>query len=138
SGRALRDLATLSRLPSEVHLIGSHGSEFDIGFLHEIDASAQDLLARVSRALGEIADSAPGATIEPKPASTALHVRNVADSAAAQAALDAARTGPASWPGVQVTEGKAVLELSVVTTDKGDALDILRHREGASATVFLG
>ncbi len=27
SGRALRDLATLSRLPSEVHLVGSHGSE---------------------------------------------------------------------------------------------------------------
>src|SRR5262245_56079761 len=30
SGRALRDLAALSRLPSEVHLVGSHGSEFDV------------------------------------------------------------------------------------------------------------
>ena len=34
SGRALRDLAVLSRLPAEVHLVGSHGSEFDVGFVH--------------------------------------------------------------------------------------------------------
>ncbi len=27
SGRSLRDLALMSRLPSEVHLVGSHGSE---------------------------------------------------------------------------------------------------------------
>src|SRR4051794_21582916 len=32
SGRSLRDLATLSRLPEEVRLVGSHGSEFDLGF----------------------------------------------------------------------------------------------------------
>ncbi|MFV1990500.1 MAG: trehalose-phosphatase, partial [Acidimicrobiales bacterium] len=27
SGRSLRDLAALSRLPDEIHLVGSHGSE---------------------------------------------------------------------------------------------------------------
>ena len=43
SGRALRDLATLSRLPSEVNLVGSHGSEFDIGFIHALDANAKKL-----------------------------------------------------------------------------------------------
>ena len=32
SGRSLRDLAALSRLPPEVHLVGSHGSEFEPGF----------------------------------------------------------------------------------------------------------
>lgn len=36
SGRALRDLATLSRLPGEVHLVGSHGSEFDLGFIRRL------------------------------------------------------------------------------------------------------
>ncbi len=138
SGRALRDLATLSRLPSEVHLVGSHGSEFDIGFVQEIDAPARALLGRIIDALTAIADDTPGAAVETKPASAALHVRNVADAAAASAAVERARTGPAQWAGVQCTEGKAVLELSVITTDKGDALDILRHREGASATVFLG
>src|SRR5690606_12131209 len=33
SGRSLRDLAAISRLPSEVRLVGSHGSEFDVGFV---------------------------------------------------------------------------------------------------------
>ena len=37
SGRALRDLRTLSSMPSTVHLVGSHGAEFDSGFAHEID-----------------------------------------------------------------------------------------------------
>ena len=27
---------TLSRLPAEVHLVGSHGSEFDVGFVHTL------------------------------------------------------------------------------------------------------
>ncbi len=138
SGRALRDLATLSRLPSEVHLVGSHGSEFDIGFLEEIDAGSRALLGRVTDELTAIADTTPGAGVETKPASVALHVRNVADPDAAAAAVNAAATGPAQWSGVHCTEGKAVIELSVITTDKGDALDILRRREGASATVFLG
>ena len=44
SGRALRDLATLSRLPSEVHLVGSHGSEFDVGFVHALDADSPRLM----------------------------------------------------------------------------------------------
>ena len=46
SGRALRDLATLSRMPAEVHLVGSHGSEFDIGFVHAIDDAAKTCWAR--------------------------------------------------------------------------------------------
>ncbi len=43
SGRSLRDLATLSRLPNEIHLVGSHGSEFDIGFAFDLPAEARDL-----------------------------------------------------------------------------------------------
>ena len=42
SGRALRDLALLSRLPSEIHLIGSHGGEFDHDF--ELNAHQRRLL----------------------------------------------------------------------------------------------
>ena len=40
SGRALRELAVMSRLPGEVHLVGSHGSEFDVGFVHALDEQA--------------------------------------------------------------------------------------------------
>lgn len=137
SGRALRDLATLSRLPVEVHLVGSHGSEFDIGFVQEITPAAKELLAELVGVLGAIAADYPGVTIETKPASVALHVRNASADDGDQA-LQAVRVGAATWPDVQTTEGKAVIELSVIATDKGDALETLRHQSAASATVFLG
>jgi trehalose 6-phosphate phosphatase len=137
SGRALRDLAMLSRLPVEVQLVGSHGSEFDVGFVHEISDDAQRLLREVTTELQSIAQDGPGIAVETKPASAALHVRN-ADPDVGERALEKVRQGAAKWKGVQVTEGKAVIELAVIVTDKGEALDILRHREGAAAAVFFG
>ncbi|WP_039794745.1 trehalose-phosphatase [Nocardia araoensis] len=137
SGRALRDLAALSRLPVEVQLIGSHGSEFDVGFVHAIDNDAKHLLREVQTALNQIAADNPGVTVEIKPASVALHVRN-ASPEIGHRALSQVRLGPACWFGVQVTEGKAVIELAVVQTDKGTALDTVRHQAGASAAVFFG
>ncbi|MET8799486.1 trehalose-phosphatase [Nocardia sp. NPDC004568] len=137
SGRALRDLAALSRLPVEVQLIGSHGSEFDVGFVHAIDSDARQLLREVVTALNKIAAEHPGVTVEAKPASVALHVRN-ATPEIGRRALGQARQGPACWVGVQVTEGKAVIELAVVPTDKGSALSTVRHQESASAAVFFG
>lgn len=137
SGRALRDLAVLSRLPSEVHLIGSHGSEFDIGFVHALDDEAQARHARLAAELEEIADPAAGVILEVKPAAVAVHMRGAGEPVARQA-LARLRSGPCQWDGVQVTEGDAVVELSVVPTDKGEALDTIRHRSGASAAVFVG
>jgi trehalose-phosphatase len=137
SGRALRDLATLSRLPAEVHLVGSHGSEFDIGFVHALDAAARALHRRLSGALEELVEGVTGVGLEIKPASIAVHVRR-ADPAEGERVLAAVRSGPAVWPGVSVTEGKAVIELAVIATDKGQALDVLRHEAGASAAVFVG
>ncbi|MEV0697356.1 trehalose-phosphatase [Saccharopolyspora sp. NPDC050389] len=137
SGRALRDLATLSRLPAEVYLVGSHGSEFDVGFVHELEPEATQLRTELQIALQDIVRGKPGVTLENKPASVAMHVRR-AEPAIAEEALDTVRNGPATWEGVQVTEGKAVIELAVVQTDKGNALDALRHQVGATAAVFLG
>ena len=137
SGRALRDLAALSRLPPEIHLVGSHGSEFDIDFVHALDTDQTRLRSQVLVALHAITDGVSGVLLEQKPAGIAVHVRQ-ASRADAAAVLDAVRRGPASLDGVHATEGKEVLELSVVQTDKGDALAILRHRAGASAAVFIG
>ncbi|MEV6095516.1 trehalose-phosphatase [Nocardia sp. NPDC051981] len=137
SGRALRDLAALSRLPVEVQLIGSHGSEFDVGFVHAIDNDAKQLLQEVTTTLTQIAQDNPGASVEIKPASVALHVRNASPEIGHRAVF-AVRQGPASWVGVQTTEGKEVIELAVVETDKGAALDIVRHQQGASAALFIG
>ncbi|MBY6537398.1 trehalose-phosphatase [Rhodococcus sp. BP-349] len=137
SGRALRDLAILSRLPVEVQLVGSHGSEFDAGFVTELGGEATALLERVVAELRTVASRGANISVETKPASAALHVRN-AEPEAGQRALDEVRAGAATWDGVQVTEGKSVIELAVIATDKGQALDILRHQGGASAAVFFG
>ncbi|PXY31119.1 trehalose-phosphatase [Prauserella muralis] len=137
SGRALRDLATLSRLPSEVHLVGSHGSEFDIGFVHELDAEARNLHRRVEAELDRIVDGAPGAALEVKPASIAVHVRR-ASREDARRIIEQVHGGPCTWDGVSTTDGKEVVELSVVQTNKGKALDTLRHQVGATAAVFIG
>lgn len=133
SGRALRDLAALSGLAGVTQLVGSHGAEFDTGFAHDIDES---LLRDIIGTLTEIAGRHPGATVEAKPASVALHIRN-ASAADGRAALTAARAASQSWA-AETTEGKAVLEFAVISTDKGEAIDILRERDKASAVVFFG
>lgn len=133
SGRALTVLRELSAMPSTVHLVGSHGAEFDTGFAHSIDEA---LLAQITKELNTIAAERAGVTVETKPASVALHVRN-AGAADGDAALREARKAAESWD-AQLTEGKAVLEFAVISTDKGEAVDILRERHDASAVVFLG
>lgn len=133
SGRALEVLRSLSSMPSTVHLVGSHGAEFDSGFTHDID---QRMLRTITDALSAIAAKRPGVTVETKPASVALHVRN-ATAADGQAALTAAREAAASWA-AHATEGKAVVEFAVIKTDKGEAIDILRQRHDASAVVYFG
>ncbi len=60
SGRALRDLAALSRLPAEVHLVGSHGSEFDIGFVERLAPEQVALRQQLESALVKVVDGARG------------------------------------------------------------------------------
>ncbi|TMZ42436.1 trehalose-phosphatase, partial [Klebsiella pneumoniae] len=79
----------------------------------------------------------PGASLEVKPASVAVHVRR-ADRDAAARIVAAVHEGPSTWEGVTTTDGKEVVELAVVSTDKGSALDTLRHQVGATAAVFVG
>ena len=137
SGRELAVLTELSGLGTPVSLVGSHGSEFDTGFAVEVTDAHRALLARLIDELRSIAGRFPGTMVETKPASTVLHVRN-ASAQDADAALDAARSGPADWTGVQVTEGKSVIELAVIETSKGHAIDALRAKFGADSVIYLG
>ncbi|WP_100445705.1 trehalose-phosphatase [Glycomyces xiaoerkulensis] len=137
SGRALRDLAALSRLPSEIHLVGSHGSEFDVGFTRALSSEDQRRRDKLVAELTAIAERYEGTRVEPKPAGAALHTREAVE-ADGRAAIDAVLDGPSTWEGIQTTEGKAVVDLSVVATHKGDALDKLRHQLGVSAVLFIG
>lgn len=133
SGRALETLRALSSMPATVHLVGSHGAEFAGGFAHDID---RDLLQDITERLREIASGRTGVTVETKPASVALHVRNAAP-ADGEAALAAAWEASSQWD-AHVTTGKAVLEFAVVSTDKGEAVDILRAEHDATVVVFFG
>ncbi|GAA3767074.1 trehalose-phosphatase [Plantactinospora mayteni] len=137
SGRALRDLATLSRLPSEVHLVGSHGSEFDIGFVERLSPELIEVRTRLRNELRQIVAGRARVRLETKPASIAVHTRGADPEVAAEvvAAVDA---GPAVWADVTVTRGKEVIELSVIPTNKGTALEQLRTQLSASAALFLG
>lgn len=137
SGRSRADLAVLSGFSSAILLVGSHGSEFDDGLVARLTPEQLQLHDRLVADLGTIVGSTPGAEIEIKPASVATHVRRCSrpDAARVLAEVDA---GPASLPGVQVTRGKEVVELAVLETDKGRAVDLLRETYGASAVIFLG
>jgi trehalose-phosphatase len=137
SGRALRDLAALSRLPSEVYLVGSHGSEFDVGFIDALPQDRQRLRSELQGVLTELIRDQPGIKLEVKPASIAVHTRS-APREVADRVIEQVRSGPASWADIQVTHGKEVIELSVITTHKGTALDTLRTQLSASAVVFVG
>lgn len=133
SGRALAVLRELSGASAAVQAVGSHGAEFDTGFAHEIDTA---LLQTIIATLRGIAAGRPGVTVETKPASVALHVRNASEADGAEA-LELARAAAQSWD-AHITAGKAVLEFAVIVTDKGEAVDILRDRCGATAVLFLG
>lgn len=138
SGRSLRDLAVLSRLPEEVHLIGSHGSEFEPDSVGKLTADQVALLHRLSGEMAVIADAAPGCSIEIKPSGVAFHYRRAADPVAGEAAAQAILSSLGAYQGVHVREGKCVVELSVVDTDKGGALDRLRAMVSADTVVFIG
>lgn len=135
SGRALTDLSRLSGLGGEALLVGTHGVEFDDGFAIPPEAAA--LRTQLIGELRPMVAAVPGAALEEKIASAAVHVRN-ADPDAGEKLLAGVADGPGSQPGVQSTAGKKVLELAVVETSKGTALDVLRDRTGADAVLFAG
>lgn len=137
SGRALRDLADLSGLPEEIHLVGSHGSEFDRDFMHTLDPALIELKRDLRSQLDVIASRRPGLFIEEKPASLAIHYRN-ANPDSEQDVIEAILKGPGSVGQVSVHHGKKVLELMLLPMHKGDALARIRTRVGSTGVLFMG
>ena len=137
SGRSLRDLSILSRLPAEIHLVGSHGTEFDIDFALELDPELKERRVRLIDALTDVSLTHDGVSLEKKPASVAVHYRNVSD-AAVEAVLAAVDAAASSVGELTVRHGKLVCELLLIPTDKGNALNKVRGSVGATAVLFLG
>ncbi|HVT82004.1 MAG TPA: trehalose-phosphatase [Phycisphaerae bacterium] len=137
SGRALADLAKRVREADEAHLVGSHGSEFEAGFVTPLPPERIGLLQKIVNVAHEISAAMPGTMVEAKPASVAFHFRNAEDAAGQKAAVEfVAAIG--QFPDVQIRHGKKVVEVSVVHTDKGVALQQLRQRLGATGVLFIG
>jgi trehalose 6-phosphate phosphatase len=132
SGRGVDDLKQTSGLSGPYRWVGSHGAEFD-GPLTGRLADRRDTLAELLRPL--VAGTV-GALLEVKPASVAVHVRQVQDRDAAAGLL--AEVERRVDPSLTMKPGKEVLEVAVTDADKGTALRRLRDELGAAATVYLG
>lgn len=132
SGRGVDDLRTTSGLSGPYRWVGSHGAEFDGPLSGELADRRDDL----ARHLAPTVDGVPGARLEVKPASVAVHVRQVQDRAAAAGLLDDVRSR--ADPSLTMKPGKDVLELAVTDADKGSALRRLRGELGAAGALYLG
>ncbi|WP_349826708.1 trehalose-phosphatase [Brevibacterium litoralis] len=137
SGRSLRDLAAMSRLPREVTLVGSHGSETDIDAVSALDADQQAALTRIRRIALELAADHPEVFVESKPTGVAVHLRGL-DQATRMAAEKAIARIGLEEPEAHVVRGKEVADITVVVSSKGDALDALRADTGATAVLYIG
>jgi trehalose 6-phosphate phosphatase len=132
SGRGVEDLRTTSGFTGSFRWVGSHGAELDGPLTGEL-AERRDALVRL---LEPVVRRVPGARLEMKPASVAVHVREVADRLAAATLLqDVDALADSS---LTKKPGKEVLELAVTDADKGTALRRLRAEVGAAAAIYLG
>ncbi len=136
SGRALADLRAVAKPPEGVLLVGSHGAETE-GAPVALDDAAHALLATITGEVQAVVDAHPGTSREDKPAGVVLHTRR-ADRATAAAATAAVLSGPCTRAGVRTTEGKEVVELSVLDRDKGRALLDLRRALGVGGVLYAG
>jgi trehalose 6-phosphate phosphatase len=136
SGRSLRDLAAVSRLPAEVHLIGSHGAEGDMGFAHGQSLATEAALQKVATALSEAVGFHKGIWIERKPVAVSVHTRPAMPDVV-EAVTETAREIARAHGLFFIIDG-SVLDLSVVEPSKAEALENLRSRLGASAAMYAG
>ena len=86
--------------------------------------------------LAPVVAGTAGARLEVKPASVAVHVRQVADRAAGSALLE--HVGSIVDTSLTKKPGKDVLEVAVTDADKGSALRRLRGELGAAGALYLG
>ncbi|MBE0010558.1 MULTISPECIES: trehalose-phosphatase [unclassified Arthrobacter] len=140
SGRALDSLRSVATPDPETLLIGSHGAETwtgPDGAPLTLTDQQTDLLRRATAAVQRVVDSHHGTMLESKPAGVVLHTRTADDDVAA-AATDAARAALDQLEGAHITDGKRVLETSVISADKGQGIRSLRKYTGATAVLFAG
>ncbi|WP_422757576.1 trehalase-like domain-containing protein [Paenarthrobacter sp. C1] len=136
SGRSLRDLAAVSRLPAEVHLVGSHGVEFDMGYAYTLSLATEQLLQQVATALTEAVGFEKGISVVRKPVGVAVHTRPATPEVVDRAVYASQKI--AIEFGLYFIIDGTVLDLTVEEPAKGQALEQLRARLGVSAALYAG
>jgi trehalose 6-phosphate phosphatase len=141
SGRALASLERVSDLPDTVLLVGSHGIEIRLDSPEDSAALGRNELRRVDAlhaVLRKVADGLDQVWVEPKPAGFALHTRLASDHDSRVAHQLARSEVSAELGELTIREGKNVLEFSVRSTTKGEAVEHLRAYSGADAVFYAG
>ena len=140
SGRAMQSLQHVAQLPESALLVGSHGVEVHTDGRTEVDLDDAELARRdaLGATLEGIAEGLEGVWIEVKPAGFALHTRVAGDAETATAERRALAETELEANGLTVRRGKNVIEFSVRSTTKGEAVERLRRQTGATAVLFAG
>ena len=128
TGRGSEEVAALLGVP-HLEYLGLYGSEDD----------APELLTAVSPRTGEAAAVVPEAWVEDKGSSVAVHYRQAADPKTARASLLVALQPLATESGLDLIEGKMVIELVLAGRPmKGAALERLVGEHGLRAVLYAG
>lgn len=128
SGRRSEEVAELLNVPG-LRYFGLYGME----------EAAPELMAVVAPRVQAAAESVPEAWVEDKGASIAVHYRQARDPPGARAELVAALAEVASSAGLEVVEGKMVVELVPAGRPrKGGAVERLAGENQLSAALFAG
>ncbi len=109
----------------------------EIAGLYGLDG-VRHLPADVCTAVEAAAAAVPGARLEDKGATLAVHIRGVPDPAAALAALRPELAELAASHGLRLMEGKLVLELAPAGRGKGDVVREVVARTSAAAALYAG
>ena len=128
TGRGSEDVASLIDVP-HVEYVGLYGFEDD----------APELLTAVAPRTGVAAGIVPEAWVEDKGSSVAVHYRQAPDPRAARAALLVALQPIATESGLDLIEGKMVIELVPPGRSmKGAAVERLAGEHGLEAVLYAG
>ena len=141
SGRAIGSLENVADLPDNALLVGSHGIELRLDTPDvrlNLDDDELDRREVLNKVLVEVADAIDQVWIEEKPAGFALHTRLATEKDSRMAHLVALRETAAEDDDLTVRSGKNVLEFSVRSTTKGEAVEHLRAYTAATAVFFAG
>ncbi|MCU1570950.1 MAG: trehalose phosphatase [Naasia sp.] len=141
SGRSMESLEEVAGAGDDVLLVGSHGVEVRLDSPDDVftlDEDEQAQLGLLGSVLDQVADSMDEVWVEAKPAGFALHTRLATDKNSRIAHLVALSEARAEVNDVTVRRGKDVLEFSVRSTTKGEAVEHLRRYTRSTAVFYAG